>query len=284
MTAAPCIPRRRVCTRFRPVRETRGISASWTRVEVGPSKVRTSGVVVLYATVALCIAILAGWCGVLARQTVRWENLRSRGLTTTAFVEYSYLEDIGSGNHAHYLSARVLACDCTFNVRVATVDPHPPGSLMPIRYDPRDHSNVVPLVDRTASALGIGIVTFFGVLAAGAALAGSWFRMRHRCKTVVRRYEEKRPVVFDAWKRSFGGNTHYFLVLYAARASERSEPICCVPVLSLSLRRLRDDDVLLLYGHGSQDSVALSREGTVILPCGPAKPGSWEQSLRGEKR
>jgi hypothetical protein len=275
------IPKRR-WTRFRPVRELRWSRASWERIEPGPTKVRTWAAIALYASVTICIVILLGWLGVLVRQVIRWENLRSRGVNSPAHVLYTQTVDGGDNGDRYYLHALVDACDCVLVVRVTSTafDGARPTS---VRFDPRDHSNAVPLVYRPASTLGIGVAAGVGALALTTALAGSWFHTRRRWKKKLDRSSgESRPVRFQAWKRSLEGSTHYFLLLFDPGASPGADPICCVPVLQLSLRRLRADDVLTLYGHGGQDAVALRREGNVILPSGPVKPGRWEQSLRWE--
>jgi hypothetical protein len=281
MTATPYVPKWRVSTWFRRVRELRGSRASWTLVESGPTSARTWGLVGLWATVAICVAALAGWFGVLVRQTGRWENLRSRGRTVSAYVIATYSQDNGNGGSDYYLATLVDACECNFTVKVTTLDGHPFGSRFPIRYDPQDHSNVVPLVDRPGSTLGIGIAAFVAVLLTGVVIAASWLRKRRRSKALVYRSSERRAVTFRACQRQFGDNKQYFLLLFDAATGNQGDPICCVPVLWLQLRRLRDDDVLLLHGNGGDGSVALRGEGTVILPSGPAKPGRWEHSLRG---
>jgi hypothetical protein len=224
---------------------------------------------------------MLGWFVALAGQTIRWQNLRSRGVTATATVVDSEFRTGSDGGY--YLDALVSTCGCRMSVKVTMIADHPWGSLIPVRYDPRDHSNAVPLVDRPPSHLAIGFAAFIAVFTPCAVLAGWWLRMRRRCKTFVRRSPEVRPVTFEAWKRSLG-NTHYFLVLYDSGASRHGDPICCVPVPWTCLRRLRSDDVLWLYGHGGQPSVVLRRARRIILPCGPAKPGRWEQAKRVYER
>jgi hypothetical protein len=282
-TVARTIPERRIRARLQPVREVWGTKASWQRIEPGPTRARRWAAVVTYGFVAICIATLLGWFFSLLGEATRWEHLRSRGLSTTATVQNAQFRENSDGEHGYYLDARAATCDCVVSVRVTTIEDHPYGSLIPIRYDPLDYSNAVPLVDRPPSHLTIGFVVFFAVFAPCVALAGWWLLRRHRCKTLFRRSTDQRPVTFQAWKRSLG-NTHYFLVLHDAGAPERGEPICCVPVPSSCLRRLRADDVLFLIGHGGQPSVALRRERRVILSCGPAKPGHWEQALRDNER
>src|SRR5262249_52199918 len=217
-------------------------------------------------------------------EATRWEHLRSRGLTATATVENAQFRENSDGEHGYYLDTRVAACDCVLSVRVTKILGHPFGSPIPIRYDPRDHSNAVPLVDRPPSHLTIGLAAFLAVLAPCMALAGWWFHRQRRCRVLFRRSAEERPVTFRTWKRSLGNTHHHFFVLYDASGSERGVPICCVPVPSMYLRRLRADDVLFLSGDGGRPSVALRHGRRAILPCSPAKPARWEQELRNNER
>jgi hypothetical protein len=259
-----------------------GTKARWQRIEPGPTKSRTWAAIVGYATLAICIASLAGWFGVLVRQTVRWENLRTRGVIAPADIMYTQSVDDGDNGSKYYVHAVVERCNCIVVVRVRTQD-HNAAAPILVRYDPRDTSNAVPLIDRPPNHLAAGVVAFIATVVPCAALAGWWLRRRRRCRNLFRRSAEQRPVTFSAWKRSLG-NTHHFLVLYEAGASERDEPICCVPVPAMYLRRLRADDELLLYGCGARPAVALRHGRRAILPCGPAKPGRWEQALRDDER
>jgi hypothetical protein len=280
MTAAPSIPERRIRARLRPIREMWDTEASWIRVEPGPTQARRWAAVAMYGALAICIASLLGWFGVLVRQTVRWENLRTRGVTASAYVMHT--QTIDDGGVKYYVDASVEECGCMVTVRVNSAAYDSAAPIL-IRYDPRDHSNAVPVVNRPHSSLAIGLAAFVAVLAVLAVLAAWPLYTRRRCKAVVRKSGEPRPVMFLVWRR-FLGNAHHFLVLYDTNASGRSEPLCCVPVPFMSLRRLRADDVLSLYGDGSRPAVLLRRARRIILPCGPAKPGRWEHELRTNER
>jgi hypothetical protein len=221
----------------------------------------------------------AVWLGVLVRQTVRWENLRTRGVTAPAYILYTQTVGNDNDGYKYYVHADVGGCDCVVVVRVTSPDLDSTTPIL-VRYDPRDHSNAVPMRDRPASTLGIGIAICAGVFVIGLLMTGMRLRMRRRCKSLVQHSAEKRSVTFRAWRRRFGDNKEYYLLVYEAETRDHGEPICCMPITWLTLRRLRAEDVLLLYSGGSNGAAALRREGTIILPSGPVKPGRWEQSLR----
>src|SRR5262249_29598251 len=148
------------------------------------------------------------------------------------------------------------------------------------RFDPRDHSNVVPRVDRPADWLGVTIVVYIAISITAAVLAAMWFRSRRQRKSVVHSGAQPTAVKFRTWQRTFGNSTVNYLVLYDATTPAWDEPLCCVPVFSMSLRKLAAFDILMLYGNGMHGSAALRRERKIILPSGPVKAGRWEQALR----
>jgi hypothetical protein len=163
---------------------------------------------------------------------------------------------------------------------VATLIDHDYGSEIPVRYDPSDHSNAVPLVDRPADDLPVSIgfyIVTIGVLV--------WVfvyvrRRRRRNHAALENPMSKRTVTFEAWRRSCGDASQHYLVLFDA-AAETAEPLCCVPVAQRTLRRLEPNDVLQLYESGDVGSpAALRREGNVILPTADVRPGSWELAKR----
>jgi hypothetical protein len=280
MTAAPHVPKRRFAMFFRRVRELGGSRASWARVDPGPTRARTWGAVAVYAVWAACIAGMIGWGAVLVRGVARWENLRSRGENAAASVVQTWYTGNENDGYRYYAETYVDACACTLVVRVNNPDAHQSGSFIPVRFDPKDHSNVVPRVDRPADWLGVGIAVFIATSITAAALATMWLRTRRRCKAVVHSAEQATAVKFRAWRRTFGNGTVNYLVLYDAATPAWDEPLCCLPVLSMSLRKLAAFDVLMLYGNGMHGAAALRRENKIILPSGPVKAGRWEQSLR----
>ena len=280
MTTALPVPKRRFTMFFRRFWERGGGRAAWARVDPGPTKSRKWGARAVYALWAACTIAMIVWGGVLVRGVVRWENLRSRGENATADVVYTWYTGNDSDGHRYYLYTHAAACYCDLVVRVTELDDHFSGTVIPVRFDPRDHSNVVPLVDRPGDWLGVGIAFYLALLITAAVLATRWLRTRRRCKAVVHSDAHATPVKFRAWQRTFGNSTVNYLVLYDAATRAWDEPLCCVPVFSMSLRKLVASDVLMFYGNGARGAAALRRERDVILPSGPVKAGRWEHSRR----
>jgi hypothetical protein len=228
------------------------------------------------------VAVMVGWGGGMLSGFVRWEHLRSRGVNTIGIVEETNTVNGGDNPDSYYLRVSLDGCDCNLVVRVTTLVDHPVSSKMPVRYDPQDHSNAVALVDRPADWLWLGITCYIATLITAAVLAATRLRAYRRRKSFLHTCAERTSVKFRVWGRTFGNSAIRYLVVYDAATSGWDEPICCVPVLSYRLRKLRADDQLILYGNGEHDGAVLRREQTIIVPSGPVMPGRWEQSLRSE--
>jgi hypothetical protein len=269
-------PRSRFSRLFRS--EVRRAHGLWNRVEPGRTRRRAWAIAGETLVVLVVVGAMGGWLFGLVRETVRWENLRSRGVTAQALIVDTTIVDEGDG-YNYYLKTDVAECHCFVTVRVTSIDDHEWWTSIPIRFDPRDHSNAVPLVDRPGDNLAVGIVFFVITLAALATTEALIVRRRLRCRALLRHAADERSVKFRVWRRQ-GGKS--YLVLYDAGTSDWDTPICCVPVSRRSVRRLRAHDVLRLYSSPDLASVALRKEGTVILPTGTVKAGRWEQSRRTE--
>jgi hypothetical protein len=213
------------------------------------------------------------------RDSVRWENLRSRGRTAWGTVVASETQSDGDSGSLLYVFATVDECTCTLKVRVTTLEDHPDFSVIPVRYDPHDLSNAVPLVDRPTNDLPASIV---GLALTVAVITPIWIKAwrRRRSRGLLTALGSKRPVTFQAWRRQVGDSAQHYLVLFDAGSSASKEPLCCVPVTKRSIQRLDSGDVLQLYGNGVVGDAALRREGAVVLPTGDVKAGSWEQQGR----
>jgi hypothetical protein len=252
----------------------------WSPVEPGPSgRVWSSlGVVLITMTVVL---LAGGWLFAIVRDTVRWENLRSRGRTASAMILGSDTVDDGDGGSNFYVYVSVDQCSCMFKLGVTTLDSHPDGSTIPIRYDPRDRTNAVSLVDRPGSNLAVSIIFFLITAVVVATIACSSWRRRARCRALLATPPARRQVTFRSWQRRLGDTKQYYLELYDAQVANWSEPLCCVPVSRSSIRRLRPNDSLNFYGDPSNASIgALSRERTILLPTSDIQSGAWEHDLR----
>jgi hypothetical protein len=189
--------------------------------------------------------------------------------------------DDDDGGSNFYVYASVEECSCSFALHVTTLASHPDGSTIPIRYDPRDHTNAVPLVDRPDSNLAVSIIFFLITVVVVATIVCSSWRQRTRCRALLKTSGPSRQVQFRAWRRRLGDNKEYYLELHDAQAVDWNEPLCCVPVTRSSIRRLQPNDGLNFYGDlGSASVGALRREGTVVLPTSDIKPGAWEHDLR----
>jgi hypothetical protein len=225
------------------------------------------------------IAVMIGWLFMIVRDAVRSQNLHSRGRNVSGVVVDTRTVDDGDDGSRYYAYASVDDCGCILKVRLAD-DSYIDGSSIPIRYDPNDHSNAVPLVDRPANDHLASVVLFIiaGVVL-GAIQLRAWWR-RRRCRALLAAQLEQRSMRFEAWRRQYGDTTKYYLVLYDASCSNANEPFCCVPVTRRSIQRLRDGDVLQLYGAPEHGVVALRAEGTVVLPTADPKPGAWERHNR----
>jgi hypothetical protein len=140
-------------------RENERRTGFWLQIEPGSTssaKWYRAGIV-LVALIAASVWI--GWLFVVVRDTVRWENLRSRGRDATGFIVDTKTVDNGDSGTTHYVYASVDDCDCTVKLRVAD-DSLAIGATIPVRYDPRDHSNAVALVDGANGELVPAIGSF----------------------------------------------------------------------------------------------------------------------------
>jgi hypothetical protein len=252
----------------------------WTPVEPGSRVVaglQRAGLILLALAV---IATFGGWLFTIVRDSVRWENLRSRGQTAWGTVVDSETDSNGDSGSLLYVFANVEECSCTLKVRVTTLDGHPDFSVIPLRYDPQDLSNAVPLVDRPTDDLLASMVGFAITIAVIAPIWIKVWRRRKRSRRLLTAQVTTRAVTFQAWRRNFGDSSQHYLVLFDAGSSPSKEPLCCVPVTRRSIRRLGCDGILQLYGDGIVGDVALRCEGTVVVPSGDVKAGTWEERER----
>ncbi len=226
------------------------------------------------------LAFLVAWNGLIIRDVLRWENLRTRGQNASAVI--SDIEtDHGDDGTTYFIYGFVSECSCTVTVHVNGHVTYDYGEQIAVRYDPHDHSNAEAVADRAGLDLPLQVLACSLVTTTAMVLGIRELRRRRRARALIGSGAPKRSVQFQAWRWKLGDTTKHYLVLLDAGASDWSEPLGYVPVPRHCLRRVGPSDILQLYGHGDAKAPAVLRhEGTVIVPTGPIIPGRREARER----
>jgi hypothetical protein len=253
----------------------------WTPVEPGRTtsyKWGRAGVWLLGALLAVVVAA----CAIDAAVALfRSQRLRMYGVVSEGTI---IARTDGDNWYRTDVVVHVNECSCTIPMTVTKPYKYQVGSVLGVRFDPRDPSNAQPLVDRPADNNDLldllALVAIGGVaLLLGSSVLIRTKRRRRRERAFMQRHAPMVAVRAEPWHRRSRWSARHYLVLFDA--ANANDALICVPVRRKNIACIQHDYVLSLYGSAERGRPAVvAFDQKVIASSVAAKAGHWEQEQR----